>query len=49
MQKAQQTRGLKVIEVVTNRATNVTLHRQMWAAVYEKLGQSASLKEKVAP
>jgi 2-succinyl-5-enolpyruvyl-6-hydroxy-3-cyclohexene-1-carboxylate synthase len=49
MQKAQQTQGLKVIEVVTNRASNVTLHRQMWAAVYEKLGQSASLKEKVAP
>ncbi len=29
--------GLKVIEVPTNRASNVTLHRQMWSSVYEEL------------
>jgi 2-succinyl-5-enolpyruvyl-6-hydroxy-3-cyclohexene-1-carboxylate synthase len=29
--------GLKVIEVPTNRESNVTMHRQMWAAVYEAL------------
>lgn len=35
--KALHSDGLKVIEVPTNRDSNVTMHRQMWAAVYEAL------------
>lgn len=34
---ALHSKGLKVIEVPTNRDSNVTMHRQMWAAVYEAL------------
>ena len=41
-QTALKQDGLKVIEVPTNRATNVTMHRQMWTEVYQKL---ASLQE----
>jgi 2-succinyl-5-enolpyruvyl-6-hydroxy-3-cyclohexene-1-carboxylate synthase len=37
MQDALRAPGLKVIEVPTRRESNVTLHRQMWAAVYEAL------------
>ncbi len=37
MQNALKEDGLKVIEVPTHRDSNVTLHRQMWAAVYEGL------------
>jgi 2-succinyl-5-enolpyruvyl-6-hydroxy-3-cyclohexene-1-carboxylate synthase len=37
MQDALQAPGLKVIEVPTQRESNVTLHRRMWAAVYEAL------------
>lgn len=37
--EALQQEGLKVIEVPTNRPRNVTLHREMWAAVYERLAQ----------
>jgi 2-succinyl-5-enolpyruvyl-6-hydroxy-3-cyclohexene-1-carboxylate synthase len=37
LQTALQQDGLKVIEVPTNRESNVTMHRQMWAAVYQAL------------
>ncbi len=37
LQTALQQDGLKVIEVPTNREHNVTMHRQMWAAVYQAL------------
>ncbi len=36
-QRSLKSDGLQVIEVPTNRASNVTLHRQMWAAVYQAL------------
>lgn len=35
--------GLKVIEIPTNRARNVVLHREMWAAVYARLAQQEVL------
>jgi 2-succinyl-5-enolpyruvyl-6-hydroxy-3-cyclohexene-1-carboxylate synthase len=44
LEQALQTDGLKVIEVPTNRASNVTLHRQMWTAVYEALAPEAVSK-----
>lgn len=46
IQTARQQDGLKVIEVPTNRDTNVTMHRQMWAAVYQTL--AATGKQAVA-
>ena len=36
---ALHTDGLKLIEVPTDRATNVTLHREMWAAVHQNLSR----------
>lgn len=42
MQTALQQDGLKVIEVPTNRESNVTMHRQMWAAVYQALAATGN-------
>jgi 2-succinyl-5-enolpyruvyl-6-hydroxy-3-cyclohexene-1-carboxylate synthase len=42
LQTALQQDGLKVIEVPTNRASNVTMHRQMWAAVYQALAATGN-------
>jgi 2-succinyl-5-enolpyruvyl-6-hydroxy-3-cyclohexene-1-carboxylate synthase len=42
MKNALNEDGLKVIEVPTRRDSNVTLHRQMWAAVYETLAATGN-------
>ncbi|MBN9392702.1 MAG: 2-succinyl-5-enolpyruvyl-6-hydroxy-3-cyclohexene-1-carboxylic-acid synthase [Chloroflexi bacterium] len=42
MQTALKEDGLKVIEVPTNRASNVTMHRQMWTAVYQALAATGN-------
>jgi len=53
VQNATQTDGLKIIEVPTDRARNVTQHREIWAAVYAKLSaisyQPSAIEDEAEP